>query len=435
MVNKAHPTSVPAKSKTADNRSRLSKTTAKPQRSPAMIDKLIELGVPAALAKDFPLTPHPSGRWCKKVLGKVWFFGKLGDGWQDAQQRFDEDKKAIYSGRKPQRLQKGGLTLLDLCNRFMDFKRQHVNEERLTLRSWYDYHEMCKRLMKVLGEDRSVNDLGPDDFAKLAADYAAAWGPVRRKNENNRVRILFNWAFEAELIEKPMRFGPAFVPPDRKELRKMKARTKAKHGARMFEAVELRRILDAAPQPLKAMILLGINGGMGNHDVATLPLSALDLEKGWIDFPRPKTGVERRIPLWPETMSAIKEWLAARPEAKRPEDTDVVFLTKQRRAWFRLGRFVESEGGSAQVKGIDNPVAKSLRVLLDGLGVNGGRNFYALRHGFETIAGDTGDQVAVDAIMGHADNSMAGVYRERIDPERLRRVVEHVRQWLYGPTK
>ncbi len=59
--------------------------------------------------------------------------------------------------------------------------------------------------------------------------------------------------------------------------------------------------------------------------------------------------------------------------------------------------------------------------------------FYALRHGFETIAGDTGDQVAVNAIMGHAGQSMAAHYRERIDPERLRRVVEHVRQWLFPP--
>jgi hypothetical protein len=25
--------------------------------------------------KDFPLTPHPNGQWCKKVLIKVHFFG------------------------------------------------------------------------------------------------------------------------------------------------------------------------------------------------------------------------------------------------------------------------------------------------------------------------------------------------------------------------
>ena len=38
------------------------------------------------------------------------------------------------------------------------------------------------------------------------------------------------------------------------------------------------------------MILLGINGGMGNHDCATMPLDVVDLEHAWIRYARPKTG-------------------------------------------------------------------------------------------------------------------------------------------------
>jgi hypothetical protein len=48
----------------------------------------------------------------------------------------------------------------------------------------------------------------------------------------------------------------------------------------------------------------------------------------------------------------------------------------------------------------------------------------AERHTFETIGGESRDQVAVNHIMGHADNSMAGVYRERIQ-RRLRAVVNN----------
>jgi integrase len=57
--------------------------------------------------------------------------------------------------------------------------------------------------------------------------------------------------------------------------------------------------------------------------------------------------------------------------------------------------------------------------------------FYALRHTFETIAGESRDQVAVGQIMGHVDNSMAGLYRERITDDRLMSVAATVEQWLF----
>ena len=74
-----------------------------------------------------------------------------------------------------------------------------------------------------------------------------------------------------------------------------------------------------------------------------------------------------------------------------------------------------------------------MRYLLDKLDMHRpGLNFYALRHTFETIAGESRDQVAVNHIMGHADQSMAGVYRERISDERLVAVTDCVRDWLFS---
>ena len=68
------------------------------------------------------------------------------------------------------------------------------------------------------------------------------------------------------------------------------------------------------------MILLGLNCGFGNSDCATLPRSALDLDGGWVNYHRPKTGIARRVPLWPETVEALHEALAKRPEPKNPAD-------------------------------------------------------------------------------------------------------------------
>lgn len=60
-----------------------------------------------------------------------------------------------------------------------------------------------------------------------------------------------------------------------------------------------------------------------------------------------------------------------------------------------------------------------------------GRGFYSLRRTFETVAGNSKDQVAVDYIMGHVDESMAAVYRQGIDDQRLIDVGNYVHAWLF----
>jgi integrase len=108
---------------------------------------------------------------------------------------------------------------------------------------------------------------------------------------------------------------------------------------------------------MRAMVLLGINCGFGNADCGTLPLSALDLEGGWVDFPRPKTGILRRCPLWPETVGAVREALAGRPTPEKDEHAGLVFVTKY---------------GAPRAKlTADNTLAKETGKLLRALGING----------------------------------------------------------------
>ncbi len=88
------------------------------------------------------------------------------------------------------------------------------------------------------------------------------------------------------------------------------------------------------------------------------------------------------------------------------------------------------------VKGIDSPVAKSFRVLLDSLGIDRHRNFLALRHGFRTVARGARDREAVDSLMGHVDESMASHYIEDgLPDDRLKNVTDFVRSWLFGAGK
>ena len=47
------------------------------------------------------------------------------------------------------------------------------------------------------------------------------------------------------------------------------------------------------------MTLLGITYGFGNIDCKRLLLSAVDLDRGWITSPQPKTDIMRASPHWP----------------------------------------------------------------------------------------------------------------------------------------
>jgi integrase len=285
-------------------------------------------------------------------------------------------------------------------------------------RTFSEYHATCARVGGAFGLTRPLDDLRPEDFETLRADLAKGLGPVALGNEVQRVRSLFKYAFEAGVTDRPARFGPAFKKPGVKVLRK----ARNERGERMFEAHEVRGMLGAAGPQLKAMILLGVNCGFGNADCGSLPLAALDLDRGWVNFPRPKTGVRRTAPLWPETVEALREALASRPAPKDAGAAGLVFVTKHGGRWFK---------GTC-----DNPISKETAKLLEGLGIRRrGLNFYALRHTFETVGGEARDQVAVDHIMGHARDDMASAYRERISDGRLRAVTDHVRGWLFPPPR
>ena len=370
---------------------------------------------PAKPSRDFPLFAHDNGQWCKKVKGKQHHFGPWSDP-QGALERWLEDKDALLAGRTPRR-HLSGLVVRDVVNRYLTAKAALLESGELAPRTLVEYRNTCERIVKVFGRHRPIDDLRPEDFTAMRARMARDWGPVRLGNEVQRVRSVFKYAYDADLIDKPVKFGPDFKKPSRKTVRK----ARAARGALIFEADEIRALIDAAEPWLRAMILMGINTGFGNSDLATLPFSALDLRKGWVDYPRPKTGIPRLCPLWPETVEAMKAAIAVRPEPQDERHADLVFISK-------YGR---SLGGDYSHRRVSGETAK----LLKSLGMHRkGVNFYSLRRTFETIGGDSLDQVAVDSIMGHApsDNDMGSVYRQRVSDDRLQAVTDHVRTWLFG---
>jgi len=367
--------------------------------------------IPASKPR-FPLWLHSgTGQWTKKIGGRMFYFGTDKDAALAECLRVKDDLEA---GRQPPPKDDERLTLKTLANTFLTHKRSAVEIGELTDRSFRDYLKTCKGMAVALGKKTPVDAIKPEHLLRYRRKLAERLGPVALGNEVNRCRVVFNFAYENGLIDRPLRYGE-FKRPKKSALR----RSRAAKGSRLFDPAELRQIIEAADVQLRAMALLAINCGFGNSDCGQLPIEAVDLNGAWIDFPRPKTGIPRQCKLWPETVDALRAWLVKRKKPTDDKHACLIFVTTFGGSWHN-----ETTSGS--------PVTNEFRKLLDRLKLyRPGLSFYAIRHTFQTIADDAGDYLATRRVMGHCDSSISDHYRERFDDAKLIRVSDHVRAWLF----
>ena len=128
---------------------------------------------------DFPLSPHASGAWQKKIRGKIHYFGRWakrvngqlvrveGDGWKEALEEYKVQADDLHAGRTP-RVKTDGLTLADLCNRFLTAKLRQREAGEIGARMFDEYKAATDRLVSTFGKTRLVDDLAADDFVLLS---------------------------------------------------------------------------------------------------------------------------------------------------------------------------------------------------------------------------------------------------------------------------
>jgi len=369
---------------------------------------------------EFPLTANGNGQWSKKIHGRVYYFGV----WDDpdaALALYLKQRDYLLAGEVPPT--EGGITLGELCNMFMASKEAQLEADEITRRHWVELQKSCQFMLDEFGKSRPVESLTPAHFANLKKVLSKGRNATTVSGHVRRIRSVFNWAASDDeaVIDRAPRFGKAFKQADSKTKRVLRS----KRGKLLFTPEEIKAALAAATPNLAAMIYLGINAGLGNHDVGGLTFDAIDLKAFWLDYPRSKTGIDRRCPLWPETVAAINLAIEKRPEPKNNADESIVFISKQRVRYVRW------------IDGTDTPidsVSRAMGKVLVAEKIKRPRvNFYTLRRTFQTI-GEEIDLPAARSIMGHAEdpNDMSAVYRQGVSDERLLKVADHVRAWLFG---
>ena len=380
-----------------------------------------------------PLWWHKgSGRWCRKRGKRFYYFGDDPRDPYSAREQHDREWPHIEKGETPPD-RAGGLTVAKMCNRFIHAQTQRIGAKRrgivaLTVRN---YTATCRRMARLLGPDRLVENLRGSDIAKLAAAVSESEGLALSTSARvlREIKTVFEYADKHDWIAKPAKVE-LLEPPTQKDIE-----TENNNGrrelSRTYTPEQCRAMIEATEPPLQTTILLGLNCGFGNHDVGSLPLSALELDdrnNAWHTFPRPKTGVKRCCALWPRTWDSIQQALTERPNPASVDYADRVFLTRNGLPWCG----VRDGGKWADI------IYRRMTRLMRRLKIQGGdgRSFYRFRHSLVTWSTACADEPAVRVILGHKPKGMLGRYEHFMEApnarERLRAVANYLHAVIFG---
>jgi integrase len=139
-------------------------------------------------------------------------------------------------------------------------------------------------------------------------------------------------------------------------------------------------------------------------------------------LPRKKTGIGRNLPLWPETIQALKE---------RPRSGALVFTTSKDHPWIRTTATTNDNGEPKYI--IDNRISTKFSRLMKKVEIQApkGTGFYTLCRTAATMAARSGDPFAVQRLLGHVDLTMATRYVQDVSGQ-TDRAIENSRRHFIG---
>lgn len=336
------------------------------------------------------LTANGNGQWSKKYRGKVYFFGP----WSEPEAAFEawqRDWPAVTAGRpREPAAEPGWATVETVTDAFLAEMSAAVGRGERSHRTHRTYREVIGLVLGNLGAQTPVSSLSPADFSRLRTNAANVWGYHRLNNLVNYTRFVFTWAQKNRMLAAVPDFGLGFETVPVAVIR----RHRQASGDKSISPAAFAKLLKHSDDVMQAAILLAANGGMGPTDLSTLDMKDCNLRASLIDYVRQKTGAQRIVPLWPETVQAIK----------RLNPT---------------GRVIPLR---------DEFIDKRFAMIRDAAGLT--CHLYDLRRTFATLAAEALDTDAARVIMGQVLTSVFHGYVQKFPLDRLRKVSQHVRARL-----
>jgi len=345
----------------------------------------------------FPLTLHPTGQYCKKIKGKLYYFGSNK---KEALQKYLDKATSLHTHQEDSQKPTGNnMTLKQLCDMYLRYQYSKVQANDLTASHYNEQIGSLNKLMSFLGQNIEVNKISTLDLQNYKRMIQKSHVSVCRLNLHISImKAMFHWARKNDILENIPNIDAV-------------SRGKIVHHEKFtFNQEQVNKLLSAAAADIKmrAMIWLGLNCGFGCTDCAELRWSDLDLVNARVKLPRRKTGILRDLPLWPETVEAIE---------KVPKTGKLVFYTSRGNPYIQTLLKTDGNGNGKYIT-LNTITTKFSRLIKkSGLDVPKGTGFYTLRRTAATIAARSGDPFAVQRLLGHADLQMATRYVQDVSKQ------------------
>ena len=224
----------------------------------------------------FPLTLHPTGQYCKKIKGKIYYFGADK---KQALERYLDQATYLHGVRNLiQKASNGNMTLKELCDLYLQYQHSKVIANDFTTKHHNDQISSLSKLMSFLGQSQKIKNISTLDLQNYKRKLQAAYGSVHRLNLHISImKAMFHWARKNDILENIPNIDAI-------------SRGKIIHQERFtFDSEQINELLSAADAQMRAMIWLGLNCGFGCTDCAELKLTDIELVNARVELPRRKT--------------------------------------------------------------------------------------------------------------------------------------------------
>ena len=147
----------------------------------------------------YPLTLHSTGQFCKKIKGKLYYFGTDKKG---ALERYLEQAAYLHNGKGSKPKLSNNLSLKTVCNLYLDHQESRTAIGEIKPRQVYDQTGLLRDFVKYIGPNRIVSNISTIDlqnYRKKLIKIGKA--PNSINNHISAIKAMYHWAMDNEVID------------------------------------------------------------------------------------------------------------------------------------------------------------------------------------------------------------------------------------------